>query len=167
MPFKEMKAFPGRPQLPHPDVVVTKQRDPCPHEHSVYTACSCPALTGLLRNRHRCIKSHQEIASPSTADSSPPTPEPLSVQKVCSPASPLRAACSPCLSWCSPRPQSNSGHNADQANPLLGRNTPRGRCHPVSVCSTVFRLTARMDSRLRVTSDEPHTLCFRRVFCLQ
>lgn len=84
-PFKEMKAFPGSPQLPHPNVVVTKQQDPHPQEHSVYTACSCPALIGLLRTQHRCSELCQEMAPPSTADSSPPTPEPLSVLKVCSP----------------------------------------------------------------------------------
>lgn len=40
MPFKETKAFPGSPR---PDVVVTKQQDPRPREHSVYTAWPCPA----------------------------------------------------------------------------------------------------------------------------
>lgn len=36
MPFKEMKAFPGSPQLPCPDVGVTKQQ-PYAHMHMVST----------------------------------------------------------------------------------------------------------------------------------
>lgn len=104
MQFNEMKAFTGKllPLLPPcPDVGVTGWPDPWPHEPSVYTACCCPALSGL-RNHHCCSKSRGEGArvgqwimsgNGPLLGSSPPTLT-SSAQKI---HMPLRTACSPCF----------------------------------------------------------------------
>lgn len=127
MLFKDMRAFPGSPLPPQPDVGVTRQWD-----HGARQPACCWALSGLLRNQQGCSESGRwrrlEGAGPWVTSGKSPFPWlwfiPTYSTAVCAEGSFISS-----LGGCLLRPQRNAGHRTSK--PASGKKHSKEELSPL------------------------------------